>query len=78
MYAQTADIAQIIDSLSDEYRIAAVNYIEYLAQVQKNKAKATLYQIQGMFAEEKGWASEEAMLNDMANFRRERLARCEY
>ena len=58
MNAQAADIAQIINSLSDEYRIAAVNYIEYLAQAQKNKTKATLHQIQGIFAEEKGWASE--------------------
>ena len=39
-------------------------------------AKAVLAEIQGMFAENKGWASEEEMLQDLAGFRRERIASC--
>ena len=45
---------------------------------QKNRAKETLRQIQGMFADDKGWDSEEDMLKDMADFRMERLSKCEY
>jgi hypothetical protein len=31
-----------------------------------------------MFAEDKGWASEDEMLKDLAGFRRERVAQCAY
>ena len=39
-------------------------------------AKAILGKIQCMFAEDKGWASEDEMLRDLAGFRRERVASC--
>ena len=78
MPAVKNDITQMIAALTDEYRIAAVKYIEFLSQAQKTKAKATLGEIQGIFTNDKGWGSEEEMLLDMANFRRERLAKCEY
>lgn len=39
-------------------------------------AKAVLGKIQGMFAEDKGWDSEDEMLKDLAAFRRERVALC--
>ena len=48
------------------------------SQTQKNRAKETLRQIQEMFADDKGWDSEEDMLKDMADFRRKRLAECKY
>ena len=41
-------------------------------------AKAVLGKIQGMFAEDKGWATEDEMLKDLAGFRRERVATCAY
>lgn len=78
MFAQKTDLAQMIAMLNDEYRIAAVKYVEYLVQAQKIKAKDTLHQIQDIFADDKGWSSEDEMIADMAKFRRERLARCEY
>lgn len=78
MYAQSKDLSNMIATLTDEYRIAAIKYIEYLSQAQKNNAKDTLHQIQASFADDKGWASEDEMLSDMANFRRERIAKCEY
>lgn len=34
----------------------------------------TLKEIQSMFADNKGWDSEESMINDMAAFRRERMS----
>lgn len=41
-------------------------------------AKNVLGKIQGMFAEDKGWTSEDEMLEDLAGFRRERVAQCAY
>ena len=41
-------------------------------------AKDVLGKIQGMFAEDKGWTSEDEMLEDLAGFRRERIAQCAY
>ena len=41
-------------------------------------AKAVLGKIQSMFAEDKGWASEDEMLKDLAGYRRERVASCAY
>ena len=41
-------------------------------------AKAVLGRIQSMFVEDKGWASEDEMLEDLAGFRRERVASCAY
>ena len=49
------------------------------ATTEKNvSAKAVLGKIQGMFAEDKGWATEDEMLKDLAGFRRERVATCAY
>ena len=48
------------------------------AKEQGASAKAVLSEIQGMFAEDKGWASEDEMLKDLAGFRRERVAQCAY
>ena len=48
------------------------------ANEQSASAKAVLGKIQGMFDEDKGWASEEEMLKDLAGFRRERVATCAY
>lgn len=78
MPAVKKDITQMVATLTDEYRIAAIKYIEFLSQAQKMKAKTTLGEIQGIFANDKGWKSEKEMLSDMADFRRERLAKCEY
>ena len=72
------DLPTMIATLSNEYRVAAIKYIEYLVQSQKRDAKATLHEIQGLFSEEKGWDSETEMLEDMAKFRRERLLKCAY
>jgi len=36
----------------------------------EKKAKATLAKIQKIFAEDKGWASEQEMISDLAKFRR--------
>jgi len=38
----------------------------------EKSAKATLAKIQKIFAENKGWASEQEMISDLAKFRRSR------
>ena len=48
------------------------------AEDKSDSAKTVLGKIQGMFAEDKGWASEDEMLKDLAGFRRERVAQCAY
>ncbi len=75
MYANQPDLIKMIATITDEYRDAAVKHVDYLAQLQRTKAKTPLNQIQGIFVDDKGWASEEEMLKDMANFRRARLAK---
>lgn len=47
-----------------------------IAKEEEVSAKAVLAEIQGVFAENKGWTSEEEMLQDLAGFRRERIASC--
>lgn len=47
-----------------------------MAKEENASAKVVLGKIQGMFAEDKGWASEDEMLKDLAGFRRERVASC--
>lgn len=39
MYTTSADLVQTIETLTGEYRFAAVTYIDYLAQAQKSHAK---------------------------------------
>ena len=48
------------------------------AEEKSTSAKFVLGEIQSMFAEDKGWTSEEEMLKDLAGFRRERVAQCAY
>lgn len=44
------------------------------AQEQKSNKK-TLKEIQSLFADDKGWDSEEDMIKDMAQFRKERMTK---
>ena len=48
-----------------------IRYNENTVRVKKSVDALT--EIQSMFAEDKGWDSEESMLADMAEFRRERM-----
>lgn len=38
--------------------------------------KAVMRKIQDLFVDDKGWDSEEEMLEDLARFRQERIAKC--
>lgn len=72
-------INDMLDGLEEDDLKAAVRFIEYLSDSRKKKkaqeSKALISEIQGIFADDKGWESEEDMVEDMAAFRRERMGR---
>ena len=78
MLAVRNDLMQMIMRLTEEDYFSAVRYIEFLSQTRQNGAKNTLHKIQSIFADDKGWNSEEEMLKDMAEFRRKRETKCVY
>ena len=49
--ASKNDLSQMVATLTDDYRVAAMKYIEFLLQSQKTNAKATLSKIQNIFSE---------------------------
>ena len=77
MLAARASLNDMLNNLEDEDYKTVVSFIEYLS-AKRNKEReqrnnAILAEMQELFADDKGWASEEAMLADMARFRKERL-----
>ncbi len=74
MTAMAAEFSEIIETLTEEDLRSALDYVRFLSASRKKTAKATLKQIQGIFADDKGWKNEQEMLADMANFRRTRTA----
>jgi N-glycosylase/DNA lyase len=77
MAPTSAVISDMLNHLEEEDYRTAISFIEYLASSRKKKrveeSKNTLAEIQKMFVEDKGWDSEESMIEDMAAFRRERM-----
>ena len=69
-------INNILNTLDEEDYNTAISFIQYLSESRKKKkaesSKQTLAEIQKIFSEDKGWDSEENMLEDMAAFRKER------
>lgn len=70
-------VYDLLKELEEEDYNAAISFIRYLSDSRKKnrqqKDRKLLEEINGMFEEDKGWENEEAMLRDMAEFRRERL-----
>ena len=72
--APTATVVnELLNTLEAEDFNAAISYIQFLSSSRKKKREeknlAALSTIQNMFADDKGWESEEEMLADMADFR---------
>lgn len=76
-----------LEDLSFSEQLYVMEYLLKLIRLRQQKESANeksaspmavLGKIQDMFAEDKGWASEEEMLEDLAGFRRERVASCAY
>lgn len=73
MTVAASELTQMMKMLTEEDCSAVIKYIEFLISSRKKNTKATIRQIQEIFTDDKGWASEEEMLLDMAAFRRSRL-----
>ena len=79
MATTTIMINNMLDTLDEEDYNTAISFIQFLSDSRKKKkaeqSQRILSEIQEMFSDDKGWSSENAMLNDMANFRKERMAK---
>ncbi|MCD8196976.1 MAG: hypothetical protein LUE24_07420 [Lachnospiraceae bacterium] len=69
-------VNEMLDTLEEEDYKAAVRYIQFLStnrkQEKAQESKDALREMQRLFGDDKGWNSEEEMLEDMAAFRRDR------
>lgn len=72
-------VRNMLDTLEEEDYKMAISYIEFLSDARRKerqkKAIDVMEGIQNLVGDDKGWNSEEEMIADMANFRRERLGR---
>lgn len=70
-------VNELLATLNDQDYNTVIEFIQFLSNKRKsenaNKNNETLKDIQAMFADDKGWDSEESMIADMAAFRRERI-----
>lgn len=77
MSPNTILINDLLEALDEEDYRLAITFLQYLADMKKKKrleeSKQILSQIQGMFSSDRYWESEDAMIADMAAFRRERM-----
>ena len=76
MAPTAATVNELLNTLGKEDYQTAVSFIQFLAAQRKKEqaenSKSVLHQIQNMFADDKGWDTEQSMIEEMAAFRRER------
>ncbi len=77
MSPKAVTVDNLLSTLNDDDYDVAIRFIEFLSNSRKTeraqKSVTTLKEIQGMFSDDQGWDSEESMIKDMAEFRRERM-----
>ena len=70
-------INNMLNTLDEEDYNTAISFIQYLSDSRKKQkaeqSKKILSEIQDMFSDDKGWESEDYMIIEMADFRRERM-----
>ncbi len=68
----------LLNDLAEEDYQPLINYVKMLAENRKRQRKlesiAAMNEFQSVIGSEKGWANEEEMLKDMADFRRSRAS----
>ncbi len=78
----TAMLTDMVECLSEESRFAAFSYIQYLMDMEgRRKAERTrriFEEMSEIIEGDTGWASEEEMIADLAEFRRKRTASNEH
>lgn len=74
----TAELTKMYESLSEDQQRMAESYVLFLYNGgtgrRRQKSIDAVRELNALFADDKGWESEEAMIADMAEFRRERVA----
>ena len=70
-------INNMLNTLDEEDYNTTISFIQYLSDSRKKQkaeqSKKILSEIQDMFSDDKGWESEDYMIKEMADFRRERM-----
>ena len=70
-------VNELLNTLDEDDYKAAISFIEYLSISKKKKraekSRDMLSEIQNIFEDDKGWDSEQDMLDEMAAFRKERM-----
>ena len=70
-------VNDMLNSLEEEDYKKAISYIQFLSDSRRKerveKAEAAMEEFQTIIGEDRVWSSEEEMLADMAEFRRERM-----
>ena len=70
-------VNELLNNLDEDDYKAAISFIEYLSISKKKKraekSRDMLSEIQNIFEDDKGWDSEQDMLDEMAAFRKERM-----
>ena len=73
MAPTAATVNELLNTLEKEDYQTAVSFIQFLAtQREKERSensKSVLHQIQNMFVDDKGWDTEQSMIEEMAAFR---------
>ena len=77
VYMTSTFLNTILEDLEEEDYNTAIQFIQFLADTRKKKkainSKKILAEIQDIFQDDKGWENEEAMIKDLATFRKERM-----
>ena len=75
---KTAMMNDIFETLSEESQISVIDYIQYLAYREGKRnaeqARRAFEAVDAILDGDTGWASEEEMIADLAEFRRKREA----
>lgn len=75
--APKAVVNELLDTLDEQDYDTVIDFIQFLSNKRRaekaSRSSKTLKDIQAMFANDKGWDSEQSMISDMAAFRRERM-----
>ena len=70
-------VRDMLNTLEEEDCKMAISYIQFLSDSRKKerakKASDLMDEFQSVIGEDKGWDSDEAMLEDMGRFRKERM-----
>ncbi|MDD6550561.1 MAG: hypothetical protein PUF16_02090 [Lachnospiraceae bacterium] len=76
----TAQVDTLARKMNSEDLTSVIQFINFLIEQRRSKAardsQQTLMSIQDMFKDDKGWNSEDEMIADMAEFRKQRNRGC--